>query len=1378
MTTHLSVRLCWHDSGWNGKICKDPKKNKYCIFLDHIREKKDQEFENFEVENKEENLSKSALDCRKIQIPCGGEIGAFSKKGYDIKFVHPLKIKKVPGYNLDPCFEELRPYSCYPAPYRWLMVNNYDNIRKKGLELRDLVNDDKYYLLKNGRKKPKTWIDNVHLQEKILNGFWDKLEDKKSFVVFYVNSTPAAEDTKRVIVGIGRIKEKSKMARFGNSQEKPGPNYVWQRGITQNYPAEGFRLPYQEYLEQGIDPENIILTAPEDFDNQFKYVSEHVSDGAMLAVAEQLSKVIDNIQSDVAESKIKLTEDWEKHKNWIQNVIGELWKNRGQYPGIGSVLQFIGFNRGMTYHQEILIPLENKNEDVLQHTIDILDGKKTPEEHYKKDFSNAKGKWSAYSTDANRRKLIELLMRLEISENQVERIIKKDLRYESGIELDVDELLNNPYLISEEDCGIYNYKGEVISERISLEIIDQAMVPSFYFPEKFKPDDDRRVRSIMVEELEKSAIEGDTLLDIRELLYKVRERFPGERECKPDLFIIKQNKKFYEDILTFLGDNDEFIALNEIRDFEKITSRIIKELIEDVYEEEVPDWEEILENRFGTVEASKLGIDLERNARSEKINALNKIYSNKFAVLTGRAGTGKTEVLNIFIEGLIEKENLNPKDFLILAPTGKARVRIKKTLAIKGINPQTIHQHLNRHDWMDQNFEFVLEGGNKTFSKIIIIDESSMMPIDLFATLIKSIEFDNVKRFILVGDPNQLPPIGPGRPFDDIIKWLKTNEKYKQHIGNLEENVRQNNKNSDCLRLADGFLRDFKSKNIEEVYALMEQNKLSKDSDLFFAEWKDHDELIAKLDSILSDIGISDHESYRDSVGFSEKDFSKCESWQILSPVKQKEVVGTVSLNNFLQNKFLAKTLNEWRFGKKPKSPRPFGRTKDIVYEDKVIQTKNTTKVRCYPDNPDKYIANGEIGIVKGYDKGYGQLKVTFSDQPRYMYQYYDGESKQSVELNLDLAYAITIHKSQGSDFDNVILVIPERAHNISMEMMYTALTRFKEKTYLLIQGGIDTLQKYRQASSSETDKRNTYLFTIAVRSEIEEIPYAENRIHRTKNGFMVRSKSEVIVANELINAGISLIEKNYEMKLTSKDNPYDYKLPDFTFTCQGSEYFWEHLGMLSVEQYKKSWERKLEWYIKNGYKSKLVISKDGDDGSIDSKEIDEIIEEKFGIKIQHPLEFSLDNLEENQNVEFKSSISWDYSQNKKNKELEFVIAKTVSAFMNSSGGLLVVGIDDNKNVLGIKNDLKLLKKQNDDGFQLKITEIISNFIGKEFTQLISLEFKEIDNTKIVLIKISLADDPTFVEYNNDSTFFIRTGNSTQPLNSKEATAYIRKHWK
>lgn len=1380
MTTHLSVRICWHDSGWNGRICKNPKNNKFCTFLDHIREKKDEKFEDIEVQYSGIKLSEPDLD--KIDIPCGGEIAVYSEKGYDINFVHPLKLKHIPGYDLDPCIENLKPYSFYPAPYKWLMVESYNKFRRKeNLELRDLTTDDRYYSNNKGPKKKKTWIDDAKLQEKLLKCFWDKLEDNKSLVLFYVNSSPAAEDMKRVIVGIGRIKGKSKMALFGNSKERPGPNYVWQRGITQNYPEEGFRLPYQEYIEQGLDPENILLTAPEDFDNQFKYVSEHVSDGAMLAVVEQFSKIIDRIQTDVAEGNVKLNEDWDKHKKWIQKIIEELWKNRGQYPGIGSVLQFLGFNRGMTYHQEILIPLEKENENTFQHIIDILDGKKLPEKQYEKDFDNSKRKWNAYSSDPDRRNLIELLMRLEVSEDQVERLVKEDERYESGIKFDTKQIVYNPYLISESDKGQVNNKGEILSERIPLDVIDHAMVPSFNFPDKYSPDDDRRVRAVMIEELVKSAKEGDTLLDIKDLLYRIGERFPDERKCKPDEFLIEQNKKFYEEKLTFIGNNGEFIALNKMRDLERTVSQKIKELIKDVYDEkDSPDWDGIMDERFGKVKDSELGEELEERARHEKKIALNTLYYNKFSVLTGRAGTGKTEVLQILIKGFIEKEKLKSDDFLILAPTGKARVRIKKTFDSSkfdfSLEPQTIHQHLNKHGWMDRNFEFISEGGNKSFAKIVIIDESSMLPIDLLATLIKSIEFSNVKRFIMVGDPNQLPPIGPGRPFDDIVKWLRSKEAHKRHTGNLKERVRHKKTDSICLRLADGFLRDFKSKDIEEIYSLIEQKKLTGKDDLFYTDWKDYDDLLSKLDDVLEEIGITDHNSYLKSVGMfgKSKDVSKCESWQILSPVKHKDISGTVSLNSYLQNKFLGDTITKWRSGKNYYYPRPFGTTKDIVHEDKVIQIRNTSKLKCYPEKPDKYVANGEIGIVKFYDKKWGQLKVEFSDQPEYLYHYYNSESEYSVELNLELAYAITIHKSQGSDFDKVILIIPEKAQNISMEMMYTALTRFKEKTYLLIQGGINTLQKYRQASSSETDGRNTFLFKIAVRDVVDSIPYAENRVHRTKNGFMVRSKSEVIVANEIIGAGVPLTEENYEMKLSSKDNPYDYKLPDFTFTSQGVTYYWEHLGMLSAEQYRKSWESKLNWYKENDYEPNLIISKDGEDGSIDSKEIDRIIEDEIGIKIQQPEEFDLDKLEESQTIEFKSSLVWDYKENKKNKQLEFVIAKTISAFMNSDGGLLVLGIDDNKNILGIEPDIQLLKKKDEDGFQLRITEIISQYLGKELAQLVKVEFKEVDDKKIALFNIKVSDDPVYVK---DSDFFIRTGNSTQKLIAKEMIDYCSRRY-
>lgn len=99
MVNHLSVRLCWHDSGWNGALCKKPEQNNFCTFLDHIRENRTDEFKKFENKNKEKNLTQ--FDCNAYLVPCRGEIGTFSKKGYDVRFEHPLK-GVIKGYELDP----------------------------------------------------------------------------------------------------------------------------------------------------------------------------------------------------------------------------------------------------------------------------------------------------------------------------------------------------------------------------------------------------------------------------------------------------------------------------------------------------------------------------------------------------------------------------------------------------------------------------------------------------------------------------------------------------------------------------------------------------------------------------------------------------------------------------------------------------------------------------------------------------------------------------------------------------------------------------------------------------------------------------------------------------------------------------------------------------------------------------------------------------------------------------------------------------------------------------------------------------------------------------------------------------------------------------
>jgi hypothetical protein len=154
----------------------------------------------------------------------------------------------------------------------------------------------------------------------------------------------------------------------------------------------------------------------------------------------------------------------------------------------------------------------------------------------------------------------------------------------------------------------------------------------------------------------------------------------------------------------------------------------------------------------------------------------------------------------------------------------------------------------------------------------------------------------------------------------------------------------------------------------------------------------------------------------------------------------------------------------------------------------------------------------------------------------------------------------------------------------------------------LLIEKDIRPLQQFRKPMASETQRRNSNLFTVAMRPETVGVPHPENLIHRTATGELVRSKSEVIVADTLTRLGISY---EYEEPLYAKDDPMDFRLPDFTVRYEGETWYWEHLGMLTVPSYAEAWERKKEWYDRQGLAHRVVTSADGSDGSIDATAIE-----------------------------------------------------------------------------------------------------------------------------------------------------------------------------
>jgi hypothetical protein len=149
----------------------------------------------------------------------------------------------------------------------------------------------------------------------------------------------------------------------------------------------------------------------------------------------------------------------------------------------------------------------------------------------------------------------------------------------------------------------------------------------------------------------------------------------------------------------------------------------------------------------------------------------------------------------------------------------------------------------------------------------------------------------------------------------------------------------------------------------------------------------------------------------------------------------------------------------------------------------------------------------------------------------------------------------------------------------------------------------------------------------------------------------------------------------------------------------------------------------------------------------------------------------------ESSSVEYKASIRWDMDQNKINKELEKVIIKTIDGFLNFEGGTLLIGIDDNGGIIGVDKDILTLKKKNIDGFQQLLINLISEYLGAEYSQYIDITFEKVDDKSVCIANIDKAPQSVFVREKDTKLFYIRSGNTTKLLNSEETYNYIQLHW-
>lgn len=431
--------------------------------------------------------------------------------------------------------------------------------------------------------------------------------------------------------------------------------------------------------------------------------------------------------------------------------------------------------------------------------------------------------------------------------------------------------------------------------------------------------------------------------------------------------------------------NEEYIYLREYREAESYINaklRLLRDTPRPERYEGVESAIKDLEGKYGITYAD------------EQVQAIVSGITNGVTVITGGPGTGKTTVIKALTELLLSLKI----SFCLAAPTGRAAKRMSEA---SGADAKTIHRLLETEFDTAHRPKFGRDEGNPLPASVVIIDEMSMVDLLLFSSLLKAVKRGST--LVLIGDVDQLPPVGAGQCLKDVIESEAFPVVRLRHIFRQAEQ---------SLIVTNA--HDINKGNMPVLNA--------KDNDFFFMERSNYTDIQQLLLSLCRD---------RLPKTYSLDSFSDI---QILTPTRKGEL-GTKALNAVLQE-----GLNPKSFKKREK------KIESVLFRegDKVMQTKNNYDIEWDKDGiKGQGIFNGDVGRIISIDTQSEAMVINFDDRV--------AEYDFALLDELEHAFAVTVHKSQGNEYPVVLMPVYDCPYPLmTRNLFYTAVTRAKKLLILV----------------------------------------------------------------------------------------------------------------------------------------------------------------------------------------------------------------------------------------------------------------------------------------------------------------------------------------